>query len=155
MNVPRTLDNTREYDPSMLTANLSIKTPSTSTGETSNSAVPSTVPLSAEIPDQEVINDISTDPFASYFNPSPDSDTPIIPKVIITTSQKATRASYDFGEELAAVFPGAEFRRRPKGQGFEIGCIARWATKRGYGSLIVVNEDRKTPSMCIFPFYIA
>lgn len=146
MNVPRTLDNTREYDPSMLTANLSIKTPSTSTGETSTSTVPSTTHASAEIPDQEVMNDISTDPFAPYFNPSPDSDTPMIPKVIITTSQKATRATYDFGEELAAVFPGAEFRRRPKGQGFEIGRIARWAAKRGYGSLIVINEDRKIPN---------
>ena len=36
--------------------------------------------------------------------------------------------------------------RRKKGQGFEIGRIAGWAAKRNYGSLIVVNEDRKKPS---------
>jgi ribosome production factor 1 len=44
------------------------------------------------------------------------------------------------------VFPGAEFIRRKKGQGFEIGRIAGWAAGRGYGSLMVVNEDRKKPS---------
>lgn len=141
-NIPHTLDNTREYDPSMLTANLPNKTQSSSNNASSSTtAVPN-----AQIPDEEVLNDIATDPFASYFDPAPDNDEPVVPKVLITTSQKATRVTYEFCEELAAVFPDSEFRRRPKGQGFEMGRIAGWAAKRGYGSLMVVNEDRKTPS---------
>jgi len=44
------------------------------------------------------------------------------------------------------IFPGAEFKRRRKGQGFEIGRIAGWAAKRGYTNLMVVNEDRKKPN---------
>ena len=92
--------------------------------------------------------DISTDPFASYFSPPAAEDGSIpTPKVLITTSQKATRVTYEFCDELVDVFPGAEFKRRQRGQGFEIGRIAGWAAKRGYSSLLVVNEDRKTPSM--------
>jgi ribosome production factor 1 len=89
--------------------------------------------------------DISTDPFASYFSPPEDGSLPA-PKVLITTSQKATKVSYEFCEEIVDVFPGAEFIRRKKGQGFEIGRIATWAGKRGYTHLMVANEDRKTPS---------
>lgn len=46
------------------------------------------------------------------------------------------------------IFPGAEFIRRPKkGRGFEMGRIAGWAAGRGYGNLIVVNENMKKPSV--------
>jgi rRNA maturation protein Rpf1 len=44
------------------------------------------------------------------------------------------------------VIPGAEFIRRKKGKGFEMGRIAGWAAGRGYGCLCVVNEDMKKPS---------
>ena len=54
--------------------------------------------------------------------------------------------TYDFCEELVAVFPGAEFIRRKKGKGFEMGRIAGWAANRGYSHLVVVNEDMKKPS---------
>ncbi|KAF8511815.1 Brix-domain-containing protein [Hysterangium stoloniferum] len=138
-NIPRTLDNTREFDPSILTANPAAP----SSPSTPNDPSPST----QKQPDEEAMFDISTDPFASYFNPlSPSGDSPTVPKVLITTCQKATRVSYEFCEEIVDVFPGAEFIRRKKGQGFEIGRIAGWAAKRGYGSIIVVNEDRKKPN---------
>ena len=135
-NVPRTLDNTREFDPSILTANPAA----------SSSTDPGT--STAAQPDAEVLFDIATDPFAPYFSSAiPSStDAPPTPKVLITTSQRATRASYDFCDELVGIFPGAEFVRRKKGQGFEMGRIAGWAAGRGYGSLVVVNEDRKKPS---------
>lgn len=138
-NVPRTLDNTREFDPSTLTANPAAPTNITVPGDLSG---PSSIAPQA---DSEALFDVSTDPFAPYFTSS-SADAPPTPKVLITTCQKATRVSYEFCEEIVDVFPGAEFVRRKKGQGFEIGRIAGWAAKRGYGSLMVVNEDRKKPS---------
>ena len=110
----------REFDPSYLTAD-----PSSSTQQ------------------DEVAADIESDPFASYFNTE---DSTIPPKVLITTSPKASKATYDFCDELVGVFPGAEFIRRKKGKGFEMGRIAGWAASRGYKHLCVVNEDVKKPS---------
>ncbi|ETW78862.1 hypothetical protein HETIRDRAFT_14859, partial [Heterobasidion irregulare TC 32-1] len=127
-NVPRTLDNTREFDPSFLTADLSSVTPENTASQ----------------PTAEHAADIASDPFSSYFSSSSDPTVP--PKVLITTSPKATRVTYDFCEELVGIFPGAEFHKRPKKRGFEMGKIAGWAAGRGYSNLIVVNEDTKKPN---------
>jgi ribosome production factor 1 len=128
-NIPKTLDNTREFDPSILTAN------------------PSTSNLTPEgdssLPIDESAAEIDSDPFASYFT---DWDPSIPPKVLITTSPKATKITYNFCEELVDVFPGSEFIQRKKGQGFEMGKIAGWAADRGYGKMVVVNENVKKPS---------
>ena len=124
----------REFDASILTANPNAHPEaSTSTSD------------SAQAPDQEAAIDIDNDPFASYF--TSDRDPSIPPKVLVTTSPKSCRQTYDFCDELVGVFPGAEFIRRKKGKGFEIGRIAGWAAGRGYGTLIVVNEDMKKASM--------
>jgi ribosome production factor 1 len=129
-HVPKTLDNTREFDPSIITHG---------SGEGSTQ--------------DETAADIATDPFASYFT----TDDPALPpKILITTSSKASKATYDFCDELVGVFPGAEFIRRKKGKGFEIGWIAAWTANRGYKHLCVVNEDHKKPStlsdiLLIFP----
>ena len=64
---------------------------------------------------------------------------------------KASRLTYDFCDELVSVVPGAEFIRRKKGKGFEIGHIAVWAAGRDYDNLIVVNEDNKNPSAKAHP----
>ena len=144
-NVPRTLDNTREYDPSMLTANPN----------TEADAGPSILPQDGDgdpasqptvQPQDESAADIAADPFAEYFSGVLDPTIP--PKVLITTSPKATRLTYDFCDELVGVFPGAEVIRRKKGKGFEMGRIAGWAANRGYSHLVVVNEDMKQPSTC-------
>jgi ribosome production factor 1 len=66
--------------------------------------------------------------------------------VLITTSPAATRATYAFCDALVGLVPGAEFIRRKKGREFMVGKIAGWAAKRGYGSLLVVNENHKKPS---------
>ncbi|KAJ8469877.1 hypothetical protein ONZ45_g16740 [Pleurotus djamor] len=126
-NVPRTLDNTREFDPSILTADPSKDQPHASTST-----------------QEEVSADIDADPFASYFTSTDDPTIP--PKVLITTSPKASKRTYDFCDELVGVFPGAEFIRRKKGKGFELGRIAGWAADRGYKHLYVVNEDMKKPN---------
>jgi len=139
-NVPRTLDNTREFDPSFLTAD-----PSTSTSQPSNEEE------SPEI--DETSLDISSDPFASFF--SSEDDPSIPPKVLITTSPKASKPTYEFCDELVGVFPGAEFIRRKKGKGFEMGRIAGWAAGRGYKHMVVVNEDMKKPSQCLQVIFCA
>lgn len=38
------------------------------------------------------------------------------PKILVTTSAKATRDTYTFAEELTAIFPGGEFFKRPVGK---------------------------------------
>ena len=121
----------REFDPSIMTADPS--SPNQAEGSTST-----------EVTQNEQNADISTDPFASYFNSIDDPTLP--PKVLITTSFKASKSTYEFCDELVGVFPGAEFRRRKKGKGFEMGRIAGWAADRGYKHLLVVNEDMKKPS---------
>jgi ribosome production factor 1 len=68
------------------------------------------------------------------------------PRIMITTSPSPCKETYAFCEDLKNIFPGGEFFKRPKGRGFELGRIARWAAKRQYNSLMVVNEDHKTPS---------
>jgi ribosome production factor 1 len=73
-------------------------------------------------------------------------DPSLPPKILITTSPKASKRTYDFCDELVGIFPGGEFIRRKKGKGFEMGRIAGWAADRGYKHLCVVNEDMKKPS---------
>ncbi|KAI6120740.1 anticodon-binding protein [Pisolithus croceorrhizus] len=128
-NVPKTLDNTREHDPSMLP---SSKQPN----------------RSSAVRIEELNADLASDPFAPYFNFADDPHIP--PKVLITTSPKASRATYDFCDELVGVFPGAEYIRRKKGKGFEVGRIAGWAAGRGYKHMLVVNEDMKKPNAITF-----
>ncbi|KAF9531681.1 anticodon-binding protein [Crepidotus variabilis] len=122
-NVPRTLDNMREFDPSILTAD------------------PSSSNVAKE---EELSHDLANDPFAEYFSTAADPTLP--PKILITTGAKASKATYDFCDELVGVFPGAEFKSRKKGKGFEMGRIAGWAADRGYKHMCVVNEDMKKPN---------
>ena len=132
----------------MLTFN-SRTVPSTSTSTSTAEDGGSTVPPNAPMVDEESNIDISMDAFASYFSSEPVAvDTP--PKVLITTSSRATKVAFEFCEELVSVIPGAEFIRRKKNKGFEIGKITGWATGRGYGALVVVNEDRKQASKHTF-----
>lgn len=69
------------------------------------------------------------------------------PRILITTSPSPSKETYEFCDDLKGVFPGGEFFKRPKGKGFEMGRVARWAAKRGYGAMIVVNEDHKRASV--------
>jgi ribosome production factor 1 len=102
-------------------------------------------PSSSGDPHQdELAADIDSDPFASYFSSTDDPAIP--PKILITTSPKASKTTYEFCDELVGIFPGAEFVKRKKGKGFELGRIAGWAADRGYKHMCVVNEDMKKPS---------
>ncbi|KAG8916738.1 hypothetical protein FRC02_003618 [Tulasnella sp. 418] len=143
-NVPKTLDNMREFDPSMLTANPAGTHPSASSSKHEENTDSSNKGNSSMDPESSY--DISTDPFASYFDPESNTDPSVPPKLLITTSPKCTKASYEFCDELVGVFPGAEFIRRKKGKGFELGRIAGWAAGRGYSAMLVVNENTKQPN---------
>lgn len=132
------MDNTREFNPSIIPINNApLET------DDNNEAGPS----GAGQADENTL-DIANDVFAGHFNATaaPDFDLANPPKVLITTSQKATKGTFQFCEELVSVFPGAEFIRRKRGHGFEMGRIAGWAGNRGYGAMMVVNEDMKKPS---------
>lgn len=71
------------------------------------------------------------------------------PRIMITTSPSPCKDTYAFCEDLKGIFPGGEFFKRPKGKGFEIGRVARWAAKRGFNAVCVVNEDHKLASKSI------
>jgi ribosome production factor 1 len=68
------------------------------------------------------------------------------PRIMITTSPSPCKDTYAFCDDLRGIFPGGEFFKRPKGKGFEIGRVARWAAKRGFNAVCVVNEDHKIAS---------
>lgn len=175
-NIPVTLDNTRVYDSSSyLTANpaslqnlakkateasalvneddLMGKQSSKELSSREDSAVlrsgPSSdqeedVGESSEMPDWEIEEKVDgEDQEASAMR---DITTQSSPRILITTSPSPCKQTYQFCDDLKNVFPGGEFFKRPKGRGFEIGRVSRWASKRGYQALIVVNEDHKIPS---------
>ncbi|KZT71988.1 Brix-domain-containing protein [Daedalea quercina L-15889] len=152
-NVPRTLDNTRVFDPSFLTAQPTASSSSSAAAaaDAEPQASSSTTPPAPgdalpphQQPGDESTADLAHDPFAAYFAGAADPGVP--PKVLVTTSPRATRATYDFCGELVDVLPGAELVRRKKGRGFEMGRIAGWAAARGYSHMLVVNEDTKKPN---------
>jgi ribosome production factor 1 len=139
----------REFDPSILTADPQQQQQQPVDGSTSTSDAARTNENAAPI--DESAADVDSDPFASYFT---DWDPTLPPKVLITTSPKAKKMTYNFCEELVDIFPGSEFIRRKKGRGFEMGRIAGWAADRGYSKMIVVNEDVKKPSKCTLFFIL-
>lgn len=110
-NQPRTLDNTREIDP--------------------------TIP---DPEDQEVRLDEATDEFSSYFSGTSD------PKILITTSRRASANAYDFASEFVTIFPNAQFVKR--GSQFDVKKIVEIAIKREFTDVILLNEDKKKLSMC-------
>jgi ribosome production factor 1 len=92
----------------------------------------------------DVDNDSSTSTKPSPFPTGPVSDKP--PRILLTTSPGSTQLTHAFMAELRSVLPGGEVYKRLKGRGFEIGRIARWAAKREFKAMVVVNEDHKMPS---------
>ncbi|KAG8715964.1 hypothetical protein FRC11_012109 [Ceratobasidium sp. 423] len=145
-NVPRTLDNTREFNATIIPVDTTPTQSKDDVDEADDGNTESKHPAPGQI-DAENTEDIANDEFAEHFDSTAANFDPTkAPKILITTSQRATKASFQFCEELVSVFPGAEFIRRKRGHGFEMGRIAGWAANRGYGTMIVVNEDTKKPN---------
>ncbi|EUC59113.1 ribosome production factor 1 [Rhizoctonia solani AG-3 Rhs1AP] len=145
-NIPRTLDNAREFNATIIPVGTAATQTKGVPDEANAESAESKQPALGQM-DTENTEDIANDEFAGHFDSTAsDFDPTKAPKVLITTSQRATKASFQFCEELVSVFPGAEFIRRKRGHGFEIGRIAGWAANRGYNTMIVVNEDTKKPN---------
>jgi len=77
------------------------------------------------------------------------SDLHTPPKVLITTSPKASKATYDLCGELVGVCPGAEYMWRKNGKGLEVGRIAGWAAGRGYTSGNCVKRLSECSPCCM------
>ncbi|CAH3130459.1 unnamed protein product [Porites lobata] len=106
--VPRTIDNTRVADDTIV-----------------------------EAEDHEVRNDEESDQLATYFRCE------MVPKVLITSSDRSKLKTVQFMEELQRVIPNSEIRVR---KGLDLKKIIPQAKEKGFTALIVVNEDRKVPN---------
>ena len=172
-NVPRTLDNTRIYNSSSyLTADprtlqpLSAPQPANAPQPDHASSVsednedededeempeagPSTARRAPNVPEgvegNEGDGDEEADEESAAAPPQPVQPT-APPRILITTSASPCKETYAFCDDLKNIFPGGELFKRPKGRGFELGRISRWAAKRRYNAMLVVNEDHKTAS---------
>ncbi|KAJ1654669.1 Ribosome production factor 1 [Dispira simplex] len=105
-NVPKTLENTREYDETYV-----------------------------EDGDMEVEEEEEQDEFAQYFNGQS-------PKILLTTSKIASKASKSFATDLLTVFPNSRYVRRGK---YRIQQIIEYCNNREFTDIIVVHEDHKQP----------
>lgn len=103
-------------------------------------AVPKDAPLDAE---REVTGEAVEEE-----EEEADLPPPAPPRILVTTSPSPCKETYQFCDDLRSIFPGGQFFKRPKGRGFELGRVARWAAKRGFAAVIAVNQDHKTPSEC-------
>ena len=182
-NVPITLDNSRKYDStSYLTANPAIRRAAAEKAakeaRAANGELSEEEGDDDEDEDEDEDEDMDDDqeeemPEAgpSTIKPPPGAESPTEeeaaeevqeeeptipqppPKIMITTSPSPCKLTYQFCDELTNVFPGGEFFKRPRGKGFELGRLARWGIKRGFGAVIVVNEDHKAPSTSLLPLF--
>jgi Brix domain len=65
-------------------------------------------------------------------------------KILVTTSKRPTPNGYKFTTEFTKIFPNAEFIKRQSQ--FSIQKICQLASERDYTTVMVVNEDNKTPN---------
>lgn len=173
-NVPRTLDNTREFDAtSYLTANPETLRQLHEGRRKQTKVQPEEEQASSEDEEEEEEEEsdeeMTEQPEAGPSRPkvaavdevaqeeeeeeeeeaaaaAEQPMAPSIPRILLTTSPSATRTTYTFLQELESVFPGSESYKRLKGRGFELGRIARWAAKRDFQAMVIVNEDHKKPN---------
>ncbi|TNY21657.1 anticodon-binding protein [Rhodotorula diobovata] len=147
--IPRTIENTREW----------------LGDEDGEDADPRTRPAPVTVDDQT--GDVNVDmgslsnlfPMAPPPQPTPSGFLPPDAKVLITTSPGKPPAPFtkQFLDDLQALLGGKKRadvvpRRSPK---FELGRVARWARKRGYGAIMVVGEDHAKPTtmtMSLLPY---
>jgi ribosome production factor 1 len=143
-NVPKTIDNTRVFGSSYLTSDptASSSKPKPTPNPTSSSTKHKSPfpPEEGEEPDsasedeeedeksQEDDEDEEGQEEESATGPTeldPEGGIHAIPsnrglgrdpKILLTTSAKATRDTYTFAEELRGIFPGGEFFKRPTGR---------------------------------------
>lgn len=100
-----------------------------------NSRKPSETAVQTDDPEIHMADSI--DEFAQFFSGQE------TPKVLITSTRRARPATVDFCDELADVFPGAQFVRRPPTH--LVKDVVAEAIPRGFTHLIIVAEDLRLP----------
>jgi ribosome production factor 1 len=92
--------------------------------------------------DAETLHDAATDELAPHFAGVRE------PRILLTTNEKPTKHVLRFvWRELRPIFPTARAFKR---QNFALRDILRFAERRNYTDVIVVNEDRKKPNGILF-----
>ncbi|MCO5589966.1 hypothetical protein L7F22_043935 [Adiantum nelumboides] len=155
-NIPRTIERTRDYNPTIINAPNTHDGPGPSLPvEGSSKDLADSQDEDDEDEEQEVEDEVEEDE-------EEDEDDPHAPPaLLITTSMPSNSTSphlssanarshpaertREFVNELLNIFPGAEYRPRAKAKGVGLGKIAGWARTRGYNGMIVVGEDKKEP----------
>uniref|UniRef100_A0A7D9N0E3 Ribosome production factor 1 n=1 Tax=Xenopus tropicalis TaxID=8364 RepID=A0A7D9N0E3_XENTR len=106
--------------------------------------------------DEEVALDEAIDEFAPYFNKQ------TTPKILITTSDRPRGRTVRFTEQLSSVIPNSDVYYR---RGLALKKVIPQCISRDYTDLIIINEDRKVPSIlynvpdstislsCLKPYY--
>ncbi|GAA5989079.1 hypothetical protein JCM11641_002297 [Rhodosporidiobolus odoratus] len=144
--IPRTIENTREW----LGADDEYEDARTR---------PAPVTVNEETGDVHVDMGTLSNLFPAAPEPVEGAPPRTEPKVLITTSPGKPPSLFTkaFLEDFQALLGGKSRadvvpRRSPK---FELGRVARWARKRGYGAIAVVGEDHQKPSsltMSLLPY---
>ncbi|CCG82895.1 Brix domain-containing protein C4F8.04 [Taphrina deformans PYCC 5710] len=137
-NVPVTIDQKRYYDPSRSTDSR------TQTTQTDSSLVKAE--SAAEEGSDEEGSDVKPTVAATAGAVAGESSgrtTEGGMRTLITTSPNPTRVSYHFLTILQTIFPLSDTIRRGTGK-YTVQDIARYASRRGYSNLVLINEDRKS-----------
>ncbi|KAI3479467.1 hypothetical protein L1887_58485 [Cichorium endivia] len=156
-NKTRTIENTRDFNPTIINAPNTHEGPGPSNlgKKKADEADDSNEDdeegdVEEEVQEQEAAEEIDDD-----------EDPSAPPAILITTSMPSSSTSphleslnarshpsertREFVDELLSVFPGAEYRPRAKAQGVGLGKICGWARERRYDAVLVVGESRKEP----------
>lgn len=162
-NKTRTIENTRDFNPTIINApnthqgpgpsNLKKKAGGKRHDEDGASEQDN---QDGDDHDEEVVEEQDAAEEMDY-----DEDPSAPPAILITTSMPSSSTSphleslnarshpaqrtREFVDELLSVFPGAEYRPRAKAQGVGLGKICGWARQRRFDAVLVVNESRKQP----------
>ncbi|PWZ02860.1 Brix-domain-containing protein [Testicularia cyperi] len=152
-NKTRTIENTRDFNPTIINA------PNTHEGPGPSNLDKADAQKSGEDDDEDATEAKEEQEAAEEADDDEDPTAP--PAILITTSMPSSSTSPHleslnarshpaektriFIDELLSVFPGAEYRPRAKAQGVGLGKICGWARERRYDAVVVVAENRKEP----------
>ncbi|OMJ24295.1 Ribosome production factor 1 [Smittium culicis] len=87
--------------------------------------------------DEEVLEDEAQDEYSEYY-------TGKVPKIVITTTKRATKTTYEFANELTGIIPESQFIKRQ--DKFSLDQIMEFCSNRDYTDLIVISEDHREPT---------
>ncbi|XP_023235773.1 ribosome production factor 1-like, partial [Centruroides sculpturatus] len=142
---PRTIENTREPDETFVDGEDEelLKAPPKQEPRTiENTREPDETFVDGE--DEEIQYDLDTDEMSNYFNRD------VVPKILITTAEKPHTKTLLFARELRQTIPNAHLHWRRK---FSIKNLIKMAIKKEFTDIIVINEDKRNPSILLSIVY--